>query len=68
MFTEDDVRTFEEKRDEVITLLVEATDLDGHDRYLRRAVHRCRRASSEREFDQAYESLVSAISSAPVCT
>jgi len=66
MFTEEDSRSFEERRDEVISLLVQATDLDGHERYLRRAVHRCRRASTEGEFDQAYESLVTTISTAPL--
>jgi hypothetical protein len=66
MFTEDDSRSFEERRDEVISLLVQATDLDGHERYLRRAVHRCRRATDEGEFDLAYESLVTTISTAPL--
>jgi hypothetical protein len=66
MFTEDDVRSFEERKNEVISLVVQATDLGGHEQYLRRAVHRCRKASNEREFDTAYESLVTAISSAPL--
>src|SRR3974390_1856647 len=66
MFTEEDSRSFEERRDEVISLLVQATDLDGHERYLRRAVHRCRRSSTEGEFDQAYEYLVTTISRAPL--
>jgi hypothetical protein len=66
MFTEDDTRSFEERRDEVIALVIQATDLSGRERHLRGAVTRCRRAHSEREFDQAYESLVSAISTAPL--
>lgn len=66
MFTEEDTRSFEQRRDEVIGLVIQATDLSGGEQYLRRAVHRCSRAHSEQEFDQAYESLVSAISSAPL--
>ncbi len=66
MFTEEDTRSFEERRDEVISLVIQATDLSGGEQYLRRAVHRCRRAHTEQEFDQAYESLVSAISTAPL--
>jgi hypothetical protein len=66
MFTEEDTRTFEERRDEVIALVIEATDLGGRERYLRRVVHRCRKAHSEQEFDQAYEELVIQISSAPL--
>jgi hypothetical protein len=50
----------------VISLVIQATDLSGGEQYLRRAVHRCRKAHTEHEFDQAYESLVSAISSAPL--
>jgi hypothetical protein len=67
MFSEDDDRSFEERRDEVLSLVLEATDLSGQDHYLRRSVHRCRRAATEREFDLAYETLVSEISQAPIC-
>ena len=66
MFSEDDHRSFEERRDEVLSLVIEATDLSGDERFLRRAVHRCRRASSEREFDRAYEDLVTEITKAPL--
>ena len=66
MFTEEDTRTFEERRDEVIALVIQATDLGGREQYLRRAVRRCRKAHNEQEFDQAYETLVDAISSAPL--
>ncbi len=67
MFAEDDARTFEQQRDEVVALVVQASDLNGNEQYLRRAVHRCRRAHNEVEFDQAYESLVDAIARAPIC-
>ena len=67
MFSEGDTRSFEQRRDEVVSLLEEATDLSGQDQYLRRAVHRCRRAHSEREFNRAYETVVSAIATAPLC-
>lgn len=66
MFTEEDTRSFEERRDEVIALIIQATDLGGREQYLRRAVHRCRRAHTEQEFDEAYQSLVNAILSAPL--
>lgn len=66
MFTDEDTRTFEERRDEVISLVIEATDLGGREQYLRRAVHRCRKAHSEKEFDAAYEELVLQISAAPL--
>ena len=67
MFGAEDTRTFEQRRDEVVSLVVQATDLGGEDQYLRRAVTRCRRARTEREFDQAYESIVTAISRTPLC-
>jgi hypothetical protein len=67
MFSDGDARSFEQQRDEVVSLLLEATDLSGEDQYLRRAVHRCRRAHSERTFDRAYEDLVSAIATTPLC-
>ena len=66
MFTDEDTRSFEERRDEVIALIIQATDLGGRERYLRRAVQRCRKAHTEQEFDRAYESLVDAISSTPL--
>ena len=66
MFSEDDQRSFEERRDEVLSLVIEATDLGGNEQFLRRSVRRCRRASTEREFDQAYEELVGQISRAPL--
>ncbi len=66
MFADDDDRTFEERRDEVLSIVIQALDLKGQDHFLRRDVQRCRRASSEREFDEAYESLVTAISKTPL--
>jgi hypothetical protein len=66
MFSDDDHRSFEERRDEVLSLVIEATDLSGHEQFLRRAVQRCSRAATEREFDRAYDDLVSQISSAPL--
>ena len=66
MFSQDDVRSFEDRRDEVLSLVMQATDLSGRERYLRRSVHRCRRATTEQEFDRAYEALVSEISRAPL--
>jgi hypothetical protein len=67
MFRDDDGRSFEERRDEVVALLIEATDLRGREHHLRRDVHRCGRASTESEFNRAYENLVAAISDTPLC-
>ena len=50
-----------------LRVVIQATDIGGPEQYLRRAVRRCRRASTERQFDLAYESLVAAISKAPLC-
>ena len=68
MFSEEDTRSFEERRDEVIALIIQATDLGGREQYLRRAVRRCRKAHTEQEFDRAYESLVDDISARPLAT
>ncbi len=67
MFSDEDTRTFQQRRDEVVALLLQATDLSGQDRYLRRAVSRCQRADTEREFDRAYEAVASGIATAPLC-
>ena len=66
MFSNDDTRTFEEQRDEVLALVGQAADFEGPDQYLRRAVHRCRRAHNAEEFDEAYDTLVEAIVVAPL--
>jgi hypothetical protein len=66
MFADDETRSFEQQRDEVLALVAQAADLDGPDQYLRRAMHRCRRAHNAEEFDDAYESLVEAIVTAPL--
>ena len=66
MFSDGDTRSFEQQRDEVLALVAQAADLEGPDQYLRRAVHRCRRAHNAEEFDEAYESLVEAIVAAPL--
>jgi hypothetical protein len=68
MFTEEDTRSFEQRRDEVIAIVIQATDLGGREQYLRRAVRRCRNAHTEQQFDRAYESLVDAISAVPLAT
>ena len=65
-FTEEETRSFEERRDEVIALVIQASNLNGREHQLPSAVHRCRRAHTERQFDQAYESLVEALTSAPL--
>jgi hypothetical protein len=66
MFDGEEGLTFEQQRDEVLSLVEQAADLHGPDVYLRRAVHRCRKADNELEFNEAYESLTDAISSAPL--
>jgi hypothetical protein len=65
MFGEQDVRTFQEQRDEVVAIVSSATNLDGADKSLRPFVERMRVAANEQEFDSAFDSLVSSISAPP---
>jgi hypothetical protein len=61
MFVDQDVETFEQRRDEVVALIGSATDLAGPDQDLRSLVERIGSASDEREFDSAFDQLVSTI-------
>jgi hypothetical protein len=66
MFAGQEDRTFEQRRDEVVALLSSATDLRGADRGLRSLVDRLGVAHDEREFDVAYDELVSSIGQSPL--
>lgn len=63
MFTDQDVRSFEERRDEVVAIVSAATDFAGADRGLRSFFETMCRASDERQFEGAFEALVSSIGS-----
>lgn len=62
MFGEQDARTFQERRDEVVAIVSSATNLDGADKDLRPFVEQMCVAVDEREFDSAFDLLVSSIS------
>jgi hypothetical protein len=61
MFVDQDVETFEQRRDEVLALISSATDLAGPDQDLRSIVERIGSATDESEFDAAFDKLVSTI-------
>jgi hypothetical protein len=66
MFTDEEWRTFEQRRDVVVSLVEEATDLQGVDVVFQGIVERVRSASSELEFDDAYEVLEWAMNGIPL--
>jgi hypothetical protein len=65
MFGDQDVRSFQERRDEVVAIVSSATNLDSADKDLRPLVEQMRVAVSETEFDSAFDLLVSSISTTP---
>jgi hypothetical protein len=62
MFTDQDIRTFEQRRDRVVSIVQEATNLMGADQDLRWFVDSVSTARSETEFEAAFDVLMSAIS------
>ncbi len=62
MFTDQDDLTFENRRDEVISIVSAATDLAGAERNLRPFVDQLCAAVDERQFDDAYAQLVDRLS------
>jgi hypothetical protein len=66
MYSDQDSRTFEERRDEVFAIVSSATDLAGVDRGLSAIVTRLGVAADESEFDLAFGDLVSAIKGTPL--
>jgi hypothetical protein len=63
MFADQDELTFQQRRDEVVALVSSATDLVGADHGLRAFFDAMCRASDEREFDDAFDTLVTSIES-----
>ena len=66
MFTDENSRTFEQRRDEVVSIVEGATDLQGADEVFRGIVERVRAAGSENEFNDAFEVLEWAMSEIPL--
>jgi hypothetical protein len=66
MFTDENSRTFEQRRDEVVSIVEGATDLRGADEVFQGIVERVRAAGSENEFNDAFEVLEWAMSEIPL--
>ena len=66
MFTDENSRTFEQRRDEVVSIVEGATDLQGADEVFRGIVERVRVAGSENEFNDAFEVFEWAMSEIPL--
>ena len=62
MYGEQDTRTFEERRAEVVAIVRSAADFEGTDAGLRSIFLAMSQAETELEFDQAFNSLVSSLS------
>jgi len=58
MFIDQDARTFEERRAEVVAIARSATDFAGTDEGLRSIFRALSDAQDEQEFDEAYDELV----------
>ena len=62
MFGDDDPRTFEERRAEVIAIVRSAADFAGADRGLQALFLAMSEAENEKEFSSAFDTLVSSLS------
>ena len=62
MYGEQDTRTFEERRAEVVAIVRSAADFEGTDAGLRSIFLAMSEAETELEFDQAFNSLVASLS------
>jgi hypothetical protein len=62
MFDDDDPRTFEERRAEVVAVLRSAADFAGADSGLRALFLAMSEADDERAFDEAFDSLANSLS------
>ena len=62
MFAEQDARTFEEQRAEVVAIVSSAADFAGADYGLRAMFQHMCAADDEREFDEAFDKLVASLS------
>jgi len=62
MFAEQDARTFEERRAEVVAIVKSAADFAGADHRLRALFQQMCVSADEKEFDEAYDKLVASLS------
>jgi hypothetical protein len=62
MYSDQDPRTFEERRAEVVALVRSASDFAGADHGLRAIFVAMSKADDENDFNQCFESLVEALS------
>ena len=62
MYGDQDTRTFEERRAEVVAIVREAADFEGTDSGLRSIFLAMSQAEDESAFDQAYNSLTTSLS------
>jgi hypothetical protein len=62
MYGEQDTRTFEERRAEVVAIVRSAADFEGADAGLRAVFVAMSQADDETAFDAAFETLVSSLS------
>jgi uncharacterized protein YegL len=62
MYSEDDPRSFEERRSEVVAIVRAAADFAGADNGLRDIFQVMSRADDEKNFDEAFEMLAASLS------
>jgi hypothetical protein len=62
MFADQSALTFEERRAEVVAVIRSATDFAGADQGLRSIFERMCATEDEKEFEQAFENIVSSMS------
>ena len=62
MYGDEDPRTFEERRAEVVAIVQEAADFAGADYGLRGIFLAMSQADDEKEFDRAFNTLVASLS------
>ena len=62
MFSEQDTRTFEERRAEVVAIVSSAADFAGADHGLRAMFEHMCDAHDEKEFDAAFDRLAASLS------
>ena len=62
MFAEQDTRTFEERRAEVVAIVSSAADFAGADYGLRAMFQQMCAAHDEKEFEEAFDSLAASLS------
>jgi hypothetical protein len=61
MFVDQETQSFEQRRDEVVSIVRAAVDLAGVDRGLASIMQRLTAASDENEFDEAFDEIVKSI-------